>query len=385
MIKNLRVYPYFDSLGGNAITIRAFTDKGSYSASVPAKDDLKKTLRIFSSIRPNFIGLDEGDLQGLDAFLQELIPGEKPLSLAISFAIARSRTGDNLWKLGTEKDFPFPLANIISNKDMQEFFIIPYRAKNPQEAAKTCLEVYNAALEELKKSKTLIGRTPNGSWFCNLDLTRTLEFLSSLAGDWDLKIGVDFSGQRLWNGKTYIRPFRGSRLLQKARTPKTTYDLDSRKLDPERYLDFIEEISYTYRIYYLEDPFHKEDFESFSGLSEKLKKRLIIGNELYQASQERLGKGLGLKSGNGILIMPAQAGTLSGVLNLSRLAIKGKFFPVISQNIRETGDSWLSDLSILCSAPLLKIGLSGSERLGKLNRLIELWQEIPDARMAGLP
>ncbi len=365
MIKNLRAYPYFDSLGGNAITIRAFTDKGSYSASVPLKNDLKKTLKIFSSIRPNFIGLDEGDLQGLDAFLQELILGEKPLSLAISFAIARSRTGDNLWKLGTEKDFPFPLANIISNKDMQEFFIIPYRAKNPQEAAKTCLEVYNAALEELKKSKNLIGRTPNGSWFCNLDLTRTLEFLSSLAGDWDLKIGVDFSGQGLWNGKAY--------------------NLGSKKLDPEKYLDFIEEISYTHRIYYLEDPFHKEDFESFSGLSEKLKKRLVIGDELYQSNRERLGKGLGLKSGNGILITPAQAGTLSGVFNLSRLAIKGKFFPVISQNIRETGDSWLSDLSILCSAPLLKIGLSGSERLGKLNRLTELWQEIPDARMAGLP
>lgn len=365
MIRNLRAYPSLDSTGGNAINIKVFTDRSSYSASVPVKEEQERFLNIFSSIRPNFIGLDERDWQSLDAFLQELTM-EKPLTLAMSLAFASSGTENNLWKLGTNKDFPLPLANILLNKDMQEFFIIPYRAKNPEAAAETCLEVYSVIFEELKKRKILKGRGPSGSWFCSLNLFGALEFLNSLAGDWDLKIGVNFSGQRLWNGKTY--------------------DSGPKRLEPEKYLDFIEEISYTYRIYYLEDPFHKEDFESFSVLTEKLgKKKLIIGNGLYQSKKERLEKGMGLKSGNGIVINPLRTGTLSEIINLSGLAKEGGFFPIISQDIRETGDSWLSDLAILCNAPLMKIGLSGSERLGKLNRLIEFWHEIPHARMAELP
>ncbi|MCK4714878.1 MAG: hypothetical protein KAT35_04835, partial [Candidatus Aenigmarchaeota archaeon] len=222
MIRNLRAYPSLDSTGSNAINIKVFTDRGSYSASVPVKGEQERLLNIFSSIRPNFIGLDERDWQSLDAFLQELTM-EKPLTLVMSLAFAGSGTENNLWKLGTNKDFPLPLANILLNKDMQEFFIIPYRAKNPETATETCLEVYSIIFEELKKRKILKGRDPSGSWFCSLNLFGALEFLNSLAGDWDLKIGVNFSGQRLWNGKTYIRPFRGHGLLQKARMSKTTY------------------------------------------------------------------------------------------------------------------------------------------------------------------
>lgn len=366
MIENLKAYPAFDSLGGSAITIRVSTDSGSCSASVPVEGGLDKLLRIFSSIRPNFIGLDEGDWEGLDAFLRELVPKAKPLTLAMSLAFARSGSDNNIWKLGTGKGFPFPLANLISNREGQELFLIPCRAGNPRQAADTCLEAYNAVLEGLKKEGVLKGRSPSGSWSCGLDLLKALEFLSSVAGDWEMKLGVGFSASGLWNGKAYT--------------------MGTKNLGPDRYLDFIEEISYTYRIYYLEDPFHGEDFQSFSALAERLKKNITAGRELYRSERGRLKRGLELKSGNGIVINPLQAGTLLEILNLSSLARKGSFLPIISQNPRsETGDSAPADISILCSAPLLKTGLSGSEGLNKLSRLMELWEEVPEARMAELP
>lgn len=364
MLENLKAYPAFDSLGGPALAIKATTEGGSYSSSVPV-GGLDRLLRIFSSIRPNFIGLDENDWQGLDAFLQELIPGEKPLSLSISLAIARAGSGNDLWKLGSGRTFPFPLARVLSNREWQEFFIIPWRAKNPRQAAKTCLEVHNTVLEELRKENLLEGMTPQGSWFCGLDLLKALEFLSSLAGDWELKIGADFHASGLWNGKT-------------------TYNIGQKNLNPEGYLDFMEEITHTYRIYYLEDPFHKGDFASFSRLLERMKKKLVAGKELYP-DRETLKKGIGLKSGNGAVIDPLLAGTLLETLNLSSLARKGGLSPIISQNPGgETGDSCLADISLLSGAPLLKTGLS-SGGLTRINRLMELWEEVPEARMAELP
>lgn len=363
MIKNLKAYPAFDSLGGRALSVRAFTENCSCSASVPVKGDLEKLLKIFSSIRPNFIGLDEKDWQSADAFLQELTPKAKSLTLAVSLAIARSGCDNDLWRLGTERAFPFPLANVISNAEGHEFFIIPRRAGNPQHAAETCLEAYDAALEELRKVDALKGRSPDGSWFCGLDLLKALEFLSSLAEDWELKMGVGLASG-LWNGKAYA--------------------LAGKSLGPEGCVDFLEEISYTYKIYYMEDPFHREDFASFSGLAARLKRKLVVGNRLYRSEGERLKRGLGLKSGNGVVINPARAGTLLETLRLSGLARKGGISPITSQGQRETGDSCLADISLLSGAPLLKTGLSCGG-LARLSRLIELWEEVPEARMAGLP
>lgn len=363
MIKNLKAYPSLDSLGSDAINIKVITHKGSYYASAPARG-LGRLLAIFSSIRPNFIGLDESDWISLDELLQELVGGEKSLSIAASLAFASSGFENDIWRLGENRDFPFPLANVISNRT-NEFFIIPQAAKSPEKAINTCLEAYNAILEEMGKEKKLLGRSPDGSWFCDLDLLKTLEFLQSLAEDWDLRIGVDFSAERLWNGKTY--------------------KIGPKGLAPSGYMDFLEEISFTYKIYYLEDPFHSEDFQSFSELTSRLKVKLVAGNGLYKANLERLENGIELKSGNGIVIRPVQAGTLSEIIDMSAIARKGRFIPIISQSQRETGDSWLADLAILCNAPLMKIGLSGIERLSKLNRLMELWCEIPAAKMSRLP
>jgi enolase len=356
MIKNLKAYPAFDSLGGKAVTIRAFTDRGSYSASVPVKS-LEPPLSIFSSIRPNFIGLDEGDLKTLDAFLQELTR-EKPLTLAMSLALARAGTDNSPWSLGTGRVFPLPLAGILSNKDHM-LFIIPYRAKTPEEASETCLEVYASALEGLRNSKSLKGISPSGSWFCSLDMLKSLEFMSSLAGDWDLRIGIDLS-QGLWDGRKYTA--------------------GPRALSPSSYLDFLEEISRTYRIYYLEDPFHKQDTESPSILGARrgrIKKGIIAVS--HQQAQE--GQGRGLESGRGMVVSPVQAGTISETARLSGLA---GGLSILSQAPRETGDSYLADLSILCKSCLMKTGLSGSG-MTRLNRLIELWGEIPNAGISRLP
>ena len=67
-----------------------------------------------------------------------------------------------------------------------------------------------------------------------------------------------------------------------------------------------------------------------------------------------------------------------------KLAAKSGITIVPSHRSGETDDNWLADLAVAWQAPLIKSGVSGLDT-PKLNRLLELWEEIPKATMAKLP
>jgi enolase len=252
--------------------------------------------------------------------------------------------------------------------DWQEFLLIPYVAKSPFEAIENLVHAWYAIGDELKEKKMLGGRNYENAWIANMNEEKTLDFLSTIAEDWHMKIGVDFASSSLWNGKSYV------------------YRKSGKKLTTDQQLDLVKDFAERYKIWYMEDPFHENGFASFTALTREIgKNRLIVGDDLYCTQLRRLEKGVMEKSTNGIIIKPNQVGTLFQAGMVTSLAHKYKIVPVVSHRSGETDDDWIADLALLWNTPLIKTGVMGMERLAKHNRLIQLWEEVPSPKMAEMP
>ncbi|MEM5871429.1 MAG: enolase C-terminal domain-like protein [Candidatus Aenigmatarchaeota archaeon] len=391
MIKDVRVYSVYNSKGEHALRVKIQTTNGFFTATIPsgtskgkneAKDiSMEKILEIFPKIRKNIIGLDETDWITADEIIEQTENSKDyrhmgiSLALGLSIAIAKAATNNELWRLrGTKErfNFPYPVGNVIGGgkhggkTTWQEFLSIPYKAKSPMEATHINYEFWKVVGEELQKNGWLIGRNIENAWTSKLDDLKTLDVLSTIAEDFDVKLGVDFAASSFWNGKFYV------------------YKSLKKKLDRDKQIDAITRVAEVYDLYYIEDPLHEDDFEGFAELTKRLHNRLVIGDDIYSTNPERIAKGIRLKSTNGVVIKPNQYGTLLQVSKAVKLVRESGMFPIVSHRSCETEDDWLADLALAWNAPLIKIGNLGLD-IPKHSRLAELWEDIPNKKMAFLP
>lgn len=390
MIRNLKIYPLFNNRGELTVKIKVSTERGSYYASIPSGASrgeneavelpVEKVMRFFTRIRPRFMNLDENDWESADILIRRLDGTDnfsrmgENLSLALSIAIARASTNDELWKLnspGISASFPVPVCNMMGGgshgggTDWQEFLVIPHLARNPSDAAKTMIEMWTEIGNELKRKKLLTGRNRENAWMSSMDDMKTLDFLSDFADDWKVRLGIDFASSELFKGKTYRYPKSG------------------KELTPAKQVSLIEEVAEQYNLYYLEDPMEQNDFRHTRVLSEGMRKgRLVIGDDLYCTNPERVSRGAKMSATTGIIIKPNQVGTLLQASKAVEIARSNGMAIVPSHRSGETEDFWLADLAVTWDAPMIKIGMSD---IPKHNRLIELWEEIPKVRMSELP
>ena len=391
MIKDVKVYPAYNTKGKPTIKVKIRANDSFFSASVPSgtskskyepvEFQMKDILKVFPKVRANLIGLDESDWVTNDEILAQIDDSENwsniggNLVLAISLAVAKASTNGELWRLEGPKNkfhFPYPLGNVIGGgahggrTSWQEFLILPHKARDPMEATRINYEVWNVIGEELKKAGLLLGRNMENAWISKLDDLKTLDFLSAIAEDFDVKLGIDFAASSFWTGKVY------------------RYKFLKKDMTPEKQIDAVQHVAETYNIYYLEDSFHEDDFESFAELNRRLKGKLIVGDDIYSTNLQRVLKGIYSKSTNSVLIKPNQIGTLHQVSKLINVMKENNLIPVTSHRSGETSDDWLADLSLVWNAPITKIGNLGPD-IPKHNRLIELWHDVPDNEMAKLP
>jgi enolase len=390
MITDLKLVPAFNSKGEAAVRVTLKSDSETYSASVPsgtskgsneAKElGLDNVRKVFPKLKDKLAGHDPKNVDKMLLSLDKTrnwghIGGN--LSLAISIAAARAQSRGELWKLDGLKErqsFPFPLGNVMGGgahgggTDWQEFLLIPHLAKSPFQAIQDLVHVWSLIGEELKSRKISQGRNLENAWMSSLNEERTLELLSQVAEDFHMRIGVDFAASGFWNGKAY------------------TYKKTGKVLSTDQHFDLVKETVQRFKIWYLEDPFHEDGFASFSALTRELgNKCLVVGDDLYCTNLRRLERGVHEKATNGIIIKPNQIGTLSQASLVVSLAKRYGISPVVSHRSGESADDWIADLSILWEAPLIKTGVMGMERLAKHNRLIQLWEEVPEPKMAELP
>ena len=380
MIQNLKLYPLLNGSGSSSLLVKLWTKSGVYSAKVPAAGldgaGIRKNSAIFSSLRPNFIGLNEEDWASFDSFLSEMNPQgamDHSLSLALSLACARAATQNELWRLrGAGKTFPYIMGTVALGKDWKEFVLIPHRESNIQGAFHSLREAWKVAGDEMKEKGYLAGRTMSGAWLTELSDVETLYLLSGIASDWKMRLGVNVGATSFWDQKsrTYRYGARGNVI--------------KKQLTTDEHMSLISAVAEQYRLWYLEDPFHSDDNLSHAHLSQKLENTIVSGGDLYSGSLERLKGAAKLSATKAISVDPAQLYSVSQLASVCEFARGRGMKVILSRSPQETEDNWLADLAVAFSADLLKLGLAGADNISKFNRLIEAWEDSPAPRI-GLP
>jgi enolase len=135
-----------------------------------------------------------------------------------------------------------------------------------------------------------------------------------------------------------------------------------------------------YPISSIEDGMAEDDWDGWKALTRALgDKVLLVGDDLFVTSSERLNKGIRAGVANAILIKVNQIGTLSETLDAVDTARRNGYRAVMSHRSGETEDTTIADLAVATNCGLIKTGaLARSERLAKYNQLLRIEEHLGD-------
>lgn len=349
------------------------------------KGVLKAVENINQKIAPAIIGIDISKQSEIDDIMIGLDKTENKSEiganamLAVSLAKAKAAansSGVPLYEYiadGREISLPRPMMNILNggahaanNIDIQEFMIIPYKAKNFSEGLRQCCEIYHSLGGLLKERSLLSGVGDEGGFAPNLSSDEeAIELIceaTKKAGytEENTKIALDVASSEWYKDGKYYLPKRN--------VVKTDDEL----------IDYYKELISKYPIISIEDGVAEEDWNGWKKLTKQLGDKVqLVGDDLFVTNTQRLQKGIEQSAGNSILIKPNQIGTLSETLQVIELAKQNGYTTVISHRSGETEDTTIADLAVGVNAGQIKTGAPcRSDRVAKYNRLLIIENEI---------
>jgi len=345
---------------------------------------------------PKLVGASADRLEGIDSLLHELdgtpnfsrIGGNA--AVAVSMAVAKAAAaarGLPLYKgMGGEEAvrLPYPLGNVLGGgahagkraPDIQEFLVIPTGAKKFVDAAFANARVHKhvRTLIEAKDPTFAGSRSDEGAWAPDLDSLTAAEIV--------VQACEKTSGEAGFEIRPALDVAAGS--LYDEHEKKYLYKRDGKSRDEGEQVDFILDLVGTYKLFYVEDPLHEEDFDGFAELVKKVGRNcLICGDDLFVTNVARIQRGIKIGAANSVLIKPNQIGTLSDTLAAVKLAKQNDYVPVISHRSGETTDETIAHLAVAWGCPIIKTGAVGGERIAKLNELIRIEGELGERAMMG--
>jgi enolase len=138
-----------------------------------------------------------------------------------------------------------------------------------------------------------------------------------------------------------------------------------------------ENLTETYKLLSVEDPFNEEDFVSFAALSGHISETLRVGDDLTTTSKDRLLKAIESKSVDALIIKPNQIGTFTETIETMKCAREHGVRCIVSHRSGETLDDFIADLAYASASFGLKAGARGpKEREAKYERLLAIEKNI---------
>ncbi len=323
---------------------------------------------------------------GADQWLKDL---ELPaLSLALSVVINRASAAAANLELyqqfnqvyGFKEDLfdlPTPIFNLFNggrhadtNLDFEEFLLVPLSRNQTsfKEKVEAGTIIFHALADKLRQAGFDTDLGSFGGYAP--DMTSSLEAMELIAdacqaGGWawgkDFGLGLDI-------GAAYLSAGKGNYLFK----------LDHSQLQSANLVQLYEEWQSHYHLVYLEDPLAVSDLTGWKRLTTTDDYKLILaGDEFFANSENKFRQNLKNHLANTIVIKPSAMATISQVVALIKLAQEHKYQIVLSHGDQETIDSFMADLAIAANVEFIKTGsLARGERNGKLNRLIEIEQDL---------
>ncbi len=385
-IKEVSAKAILDSRKEKTILVSIKTNVGEFSASAPngkstgkyeAKSynknldgDIKTIKQLGNYFSDEIIEKFE-DLRRVEDIAENQIGANSVFALesAILKALAKENKKE-IWELinpsnasGAQK-FPRLVGNCVGGgkhsagerkPDFQEFELIP-NEKNVEKSFELNKKIKKETekILEMKDNKFNGQRNDEDAWMTSLTDKEVLDILKNMK----VPMGIDAASSGFYKRKNY------------------DYLNPKFKRSIEEQFEYLSNLIKNFNLYYIEDPFDENDFESFAKLLKKFPDRLIVGDDLTTTNLKRLEKAIKMKSINAIIVKPNQIGSLMEVKSVCELAKKNNIKIVFSHRSGETEESILADLAFGFQADFLKCGITGKERISKINRLIEIEKDL---------
>ena len=309
-------------------------------------------------------------------------------TLAASLAFAKSlsnQSSKDFFKFISKSEeylLPVPMMNIVNggshadnDVDIQEFMIAPVGAPSFSEALRYGCEIFHS-LKSILKSKNLNTNVGDEGGFApNVNSSaEVIEIILSAVEKAGLKINND--------------------ILLSLDVASTEFFIDNKyelkgegkTLSSEEMVKYLEDLSYNFPIYSIEDGMSEDDWGGWIELTNKIGSKLqLVGDDLFVTNIKRLQTGIDKKAGNAILVKLNQIGTLSETIDAINLGKENDFSSIISHRSGETEDTTIADLSVAVSAGQIKTGsLSRTDRTAKYNQLLRIEEKLgTNAKYAG--
>ena len=403
-IRDLRARQIFDSRGVPTLEVRAELADGSVGiGSAPSGASTgsseAKELRdggeayggkgvgravdhVNGQIREALLGMDAADQMRVDERMGELdgtqdkskLGGNAMIATSWAVADAAARgAGMELfrWLGGAQaRQLPCPMFNVINggrhadnNLEIQEFMFVPSGADSFREAMRMGTECYQALKRLLHDAGLSTAVGDEGGFAPNLGrdeealewMVRAIESAGWKPGE-DVCLALDCAAAEWAQGEGYRQPKSGAWFRR------------------GELIEFYDALSRRFPLISIEDPLDEEDFDGFREITDALGGDLmIVGDDLFTTSAERLFRGVALGAANAVLVKPNQIGTVTETLETVTLARKSAYSVVVSHRSGETLSSAISDLAVAVGAEYIKAGAPcRGERLAKYNRLLEI-------------
>lgn len=412
IIEDLTARMIMNSRGDKTIEVDVVTTEGFGRASAPAgasrgraeavpfpeggvEEAVKKVKEL---VAPELIGLSADEQEEIDGLLHELDGTENfreiggNTSYAVSLAVADAAADSYILPLfqylggSLATELPYPLGNVLGGgkhasgkaSDIQEFLVLPVGAPSFTQAAEANVLVHHklrSILEKVDESFTG-GRGDEGGWAPNVTNDEALESVAEACEEvsnelgFEIRPALDVAASSLWKEKkdyyAYVR--------------------EDVKRDSGEQLEYMLNLIEKYELAYVEDPFHEEDYDSFTELTKRVRNCLICGDDLFVTKVQRLSQGIEKSAGNAIIIKVNQVGTLTDAWRTTDAARKSAYVPVMSHRSGETTAFHIAHLAVGFHCPVIKTGVMGGERIAKINELIRIEEILGNkAKMSELP
>jgi enolase 1/2/3 len=410
LIAEIQARQIFDSRGNPTLEVDVFLADGSRGrARVPSGSStgkheafelrdgdiryhrgqgvLRANANVEQEIAPIVTGMDAGNQAAVDKAMLDLdaTRDKRRLGanaiLGVSLAVARAAAASAHLQLyrylggAAARQLPVPMINILSgrnhgsgNLDLQDFMLIPLRARRFSDAIE-CAVAVSQAMKDVLQARGVYhaGVAEEGGYAPELEsneagfevMVEAIERAGFAPGK-DAAIAIDAAASHFWNGRRYV------------------LSADGVELATEQLIARLEDWASRYPIVSIEDALDEEDWEGWRVLTERLGGRCqLVGDDLFTTSADLLQRGIEEDVANSILIKMNQAGTLTETLGAIGVAGQSGYNVIISARSGETEDDSIADLAVATSASQIKIGsVTCSERMVKYNRLLRIEQEL---------
>jgi len=358
--------------------------KGSYETPAYNEKGIDFSLKLLKALcaklkNKNFMFKELGDLEELEYWINKIERKYGRLGANVTYALetvflkaaAKDRKKE-LWefiKQGKSKiKMPMPVGNCIGggvhskgNKkpDFQEFLLIPNEKKFSRAITKN-IDAYEHARTILKKAskKWIVRKNDESAWRTDLKNEDALAVMGELAYQYKLRVGIDAAASSFFEGEYYN--YQNKRLVR----------------DREEQIDFMNRLIQKFKLSYIEDPLHEEDFGGFAELRKANPNVMIIGDDLTVTNLERVQRAVKMNAINAMIVKPNQNGSILKTAEVVKFCKENKIKIIFSHRSGETMDDALADYAVGFGADFIKTGILGKERLIKMRRVMEIEKSL---------